>query len=141
MTLFILMVCTAAVHSTRRVPPRNCNYYVKATFGRIFTEMNAIKEKITDMQSENNDQQEEVTMLQEKVEDLERENSDLQMKSNDQQEEVTMLQEKVEDLEMKVDDLEVDNSDLKLKVSDLEQKVNQTGIVVNIYSTKTLSTE
>ena len=99
-TLFILMVCTAAVHSTHRVPPRNCNYYVKATFGRIFTEMNAIKEK-------NNDHQEEVTMLQEKVEELEKENSDLQMKVND---------------------LEVDNSDLKIKVSDLEQKFNQTGI-------------
>ena len=67
MTLFILMICTAAAQSTRRVPPRNCTCYVKATFGRLFAEMTAIKEKVSDLEVDNSDLRIKVSDLEQKV--------------------------------------------------------------------------
>ena len=124
-TLFILVVCTRAVQSTNRKTQRNFIYSIKSVVGRLCSDITTIKEKITDLEKGNDEQQE-------KINDLEIENDEQQEKISDLEIENDELQEKVrelDDLQIKVSDLEIENNELKLKVSDLEQSVSQTGKV------------
>ena len=62
-TLFILAVCTKTVQSTKRKTQRNFIYSMKSVVGRICSDITTMKEKIMDLETENDE-------LKEKVRDL-----------------------------------------------------------------------
>ena len=103
-----------------RVAPRNCNDFIKATFGRIYAEITAIKEKITDMKVKNCHLQKEVSKL--KVENchLQKEVSKLKVENCHVQKEVSKLKVENCHLQKEVSKLKVENCHLQKEVSKTE---------------------